>query len=48
MEIREVEETTTHAIKFFEFTDTQGKMITSFFQAIKKPDVSLRVHDTIE
>lgn len=48
MEIREVEESTTHAIKFFEFVDTEGRTITSFFQAIKKPNISLGVYDTLE
>ncbi len=46
MVIHEVLNTNTHSIKLFAFTDTHGRTITSFFQAIKKPNISLGSFDT--
>jgi len=48
MHIHEIENTATHTIKFIEFIDTKGRPITSFFQVIKKPNISLGVYDTLD
>jgi hypothetical protein len=46
MLVQELLNTTTHSIKLFSFIDTRGRTVTSFFQAIKKPDISLGAFDT--
>lgn len=48
MHVHNVANTTTHTVLFFEFRDTNGRTITSFFQAIKNPDISLGAFDTLD
>lgn len=47
MHIREVEGNDTHSINFYEFIDVEERTITSFFQAVKKPNISLGAYEMI-
>jgi len=47
MRVSIVDSPDTHQIRLFEFVDVNGRLITSFFQAVITPDRSIGVFDTI-
>lgn len=48
MKISNVASTNTHDIRFFEFLTPDGFTITSFFQVVSKPNISLGCVDTYQ
>lgn len=48
MKISNVASTDTHDIQFFEFLTPDGVTITSFFQVVAKPNISLGCVDTYQ
>lgn len=48
MKITCVATTSTHEIRFFEFTRPDGRTITSFFQVVTKPDLGIGCFDFYE
>jgi hypothetical protein len=48
LKISNIAKTRYHEIRLFEFCASDGRTITSFFQVIELPNVSLGCFDTIE
>lgn len=48
MKISVLESSPDHIIRFYLFIDNFGYTVTSFFQAVKMPDVSLGAYNTLQ